>query len=116
MANRHLGIKDITVTPHAKYRAYERLGVNSKDAIRRMVVAAKIKGTDINYITKDNYQEYGLTLEQFKYIKTLVHNKISTYKYYYHNGIIYVMRGYKSRTLITIMGLKDLRIERDKNA
>lgn len=113
MAHRYIGIKDITITPHAKYRALERLGVGSKDTLKKMVLSAKVKGTDINYITKNNYQEYGLTESQFRYIKTLVHNQVSTYKYYYHNGIIYVMRGYKSRTLITVMGLKDLRIERD---
>lgn len=99
--------RSISLTQHARQRAMERINVTSKEQLQKMALSAKLKGSLISTLAKDNYKSRGLTLGEFKYLKNHYATNASTSKSYYRNGIVYVFCGNHSRTLRTVVKVDD---------
>ena len=95
--------RDIKVTLHAKQRASERLGINKESEIQKLAHAAKYKGVKILALTTENYDEFGITYDMYRYLKNRYTHRYKSDKIYYYRDHVFVFAGDRSRCLKSIV-------------
>ena len=95
--------RDIKVTLHAKQRASERLGINKESEIQKLAHAAKYKGVKILALTAENYAEFGITYDMYRYLKNHNTHHYKSDKIYYYHDHVFVFAGDRSRCLKSIV-------------
>ena len=95
--------RDIKVTLHAKQRASERLGINKESEIQKLAHAAKYKGVKILALTTENYDEFGITYDMYRYLKNHYTHRYKSDKIYYYHNYVFVFSGDRSRCLKSIV-------------
>ena len=95
--------RDIKVTLHAKQRASERLGINKESEIQKLAHAAKYKGVKILALTSENYDEFGITYDMYRYLKNHYTHRYKSDKIYYYRDHVFVFAGDRSRCLKSIV-------------
>ena len=95
--------RDIKVTYHAKQRASERLGINKESEIQKLAHTAKYKGVKILALTCDNYAEFGITYNMYRYLKNHYNHHYKSEKIYYYRNYVFVFAGDRSRCLLSIV-------------
>ncbi len=105
-ANRsRISHKDIKLTMHSKLRAEERVGLTSSEEIRKLAVAARYKGININALNVDNYEDMGISKDIYHTLKHYFPRKSNTERFYYYKGRVFIFCGGDSRTLKTIVNI-----------
>lgn len=95
--------RDIKVTYHAKQRAAERLGMYKESDIQKLAHAAKYKGVKILALTAENYAEFGITYDMYRYLKNHYNHHYKSDKIYYYRDHVFVFAGDRSRCLKSIV-------------
>lgn len=95
--------RDIKVTYHAKQRAAERLGMYKESDIQKLAHAAKYKGVKILALTAENYAEFGITYDMYRYLKNHYNHRYKSDKIYYYRDHVFVFAGDRSRCLKSIV-------------
>lgn len=107
--------KNIRVTNHAKDKAVTRLGTSSEKEIQKMAASAKKNGLNMNAVTMMNYESFGLSFEEYKWLKDKVFYNDKTESAYFYKGRFFVFTGQKNRSLKTIIYPGAI-IENEKNS
>lgn len=98
--------KDIQITEHAMMRSIERLGVTKKDELKKLSNTAKYKGVNISLIRRDNYEQFGLTFEEYKFIKGRFSKLNNSTAIYIYQGNLFIFCGKGTKTLKTVVNLE----------
>lgn len=98
--------KDIQITEHAMIRAIERLGVAKKDELKKLSNTAKYKGVNISLIRRDTYEQFGLTFEEYKFIKGRFSKLNKSTAIYIYQGNLFIFCGKGTKTLKTVVNLE----------
>jgi hypothetical protein len=102
-SNRQIPYRDIKITAHAKQRAYERLGLRSETEIQKRAKSAKYNGIKIRALTCDNYQDFNISYDMYRYLKNHYNHQYKSDKIYYYKDYVYVFSGDRSRCLKSIV-------------
>lgn len=95
--------RDIKITYHAKQRAAERLGIYKESEIQKLAHAAKYKGVKVLALTYDNYADFGITYNMYRYLKNHYNHHYKSDKIYYYHDYVFVFAGDRSRCLKSIV-------------
>lgn len=98
--------KDIQITNHAMIRSIERLGITRKDKLKKISNIAKYKGVNISLIRRDNYDKFGLSFEEYKYIKSRFSKMNNSTAIYIYQGNLFIFCGKGNKTLKTVVNLE----------
>ena len=98
-----ISYRDIKITHHAKQRATERLGINKESEIQKLAHAAKYKGVKILSLTFNNYNEFGISYDMYRYLKNHYNHYFKSDKIYYYRDFVFVFSGDRSRCLKSIV-------------
>lgn len=103
--NYHYSIsyKDINITPHSMQRSTERLGINSKDELKKLAGRARNNGINISGLNLHNYERLGLTYPELVAINSHYYKVSNSERMYYYKGYMYCFRGNKAMTLISVL-------------
>lgn len=95
--------RDIKITCHARQRAAERLGIHKESEIQKLAHSAKYKGVKIRSLTAENYSEFGITYDMYRYLKNHYTHRYKSDKIYYYHDHVFVFTGDRSRCLKSIV-------------
>lgn len=98
--------KDIQITDHAMIRSIERLGITRKDELKKLSNTAKYKGVNISLIRRDNYDKFGLSFDEYKYIKGRFSKMNNSTTIYIYQGNLFIFCGKGTKTLKTVINLE----------
>lgn len=100
--NNTISSKNIKISVHAKQMAYERLGLSSEKEVQKLCANAKRNGLNMSLISMQNYEDYGLSFEHYKWLKDKYY-KCGNEAVYFYKGYFFVFAGKNNRTLKTII-------------
>ena len=98
-----ISYREIKLTRHAKQRACERLGINKESDIQKLAVSAKYNGTKILALTYDNYKDFNISYDMYRYLKNHYTHRYKSDKIYYYKNHVFVFSGDHSRCLKSIV-------------
>lgn len=97
--------KDINVTSHAMLRAEERLQLTNKKELKKIASNARYKGVNISLIRKDTYMQFGLSYNEYVFIKGRFSQVNNSTNIYLYQGNLFIFCGKGNRTLKTVINL-----------
>lgn len=97
---------NIKITAHGMQRVKERTPFSSRNEILNLVAKARFYGVRINLLTKENYKDFGLSWDLYKFAKGNCYPKNSDRLFLYRD-YIFCFTGNKDKTLKTIFCIPD---------
>ena len=86
----HTSWKYISLTPHSKQRAEERLKITSTDEIKKLASCARYKGVDIDRVNIYNYESLGLTYNELVMLKKKYYRHNKTERLFYYKNFVWI--------------------------